>query len=405
MATKKKNARAHTDDLRAASRLVIDATTGVTGVVEHMHRTIASGPKVLGAPLQKPATAITGLVYGSIRGITRAVGFTIDRVLAQLGPVLGSSTPGPERLAVQSALNGVLGDTLVETQNPLALPMNVCRAGTPLELTKPALRAALPKARKQLLVLVHGSSMNDLQWNRSGHDHGAALELEAGFTSVYLRYNSGLHISTNGASLAALLEQLVDAWPSTLGSLTLLTHSMGGLVARAACVEAERQGLKWRKLLKSLVFLGTPHHGSPLERGGNWVDTVLGVSRYSAPLAALGKLRSAGVTDLRFGNVIDAHWQGSDRFQLGRDRRSPVPLPTAVDCFALAGSLSPKEAKRPRSDGLVPVDSALGITQTKGLSLVFERTHQRVLWGCSHLDLLDRSDAYDTLRGWLTNAR
>ena len=30
------------------------------------------------------------------------------------------------------------------------------------------------------------------------------------------------------------------------------------------------------------MTLGTPHHGAPLERGGTWIDTLLGVSRYSA---------------------------------------------------------------------------------------------------------------------------
>jgi pimeloyl-ACP methyl ester carboxylesterase len=404
MATKK-NARAHADDLRAASRLVIDATTGVTDVVEQMHRTIASGPKLLGAPLRRPVSAVTGLVYGGIRGVTRAVGFAIDRVLAQLGPMLGASTPGAERLAMQAALNGVLGDLLVETKSPLALTMQLCRNGEPLELTRQALGTSFPRAGQQLLVLVHGSSMNDLQWRRLGHDHGRALEADEGFLVVSLRYNSGLHVSTNGASLAGLLEQLCSAWPSTLRSVTLVTHSMGGLVARAACVEAERRGHAWRKILKSLVFLGTPHHGAPLERGGNWVETLLGVSRYSAPLAALGKLRSAGVTDLRCGSVIDEHWRGRDRFRLGRDHRSPVPLPAGVDCFTVAASLSPKASKRPRGDGLVPVDSALGLSAKPGMTLGFGPSQQRVVYGCTHLDLLNRSDVYQALRGWLSTSR
>src|SRR4051794_13676763 len=112
--------RRHVDDLRGAGRLAIEATTGVTALVEAMHRTIAGGPAVLGKPLERPARAITGVVYGSIRGVTQLVGVTIDAALAQLAPLLGESTPGKEREAVLAALNGVLGDYLHETGNPLA---------------------------------------------------------------------------------------------------------------------------------------------------------------------------------------------------------------------------------------------------------------------------------------------
>src|SRR5208282_1045482 len=102
---------------------------------------------------------------------------------------------------------------LLETGNPLALDMRFCQGGRPLELEKEALRAALPGAGGKVLVLVHGSSMSDLGWNRAGHDHGAALAHDLGYTPIYLRYNSGLHISTNGRSFDGLLERLVNEWP------------------------------------------------------------------------------------------------------------------------------------------------------------------------------------------------
>jgi hypothetical protein len=388
-------------DLRAASQLVVEATTRVTEVVQQMHQTIAAGPKLLGQPLAGPVKALTGLVYGSILGVTRGVGRTLDVVLEELEPLLGEGEPGPERQALVAALNGVLGDFLVQTHNPLATPMSLCRHGQPLELTSEALREAVPSASGRLLVLVHGSSMNDLQWARAGHDHGAALERDLGCTTVALRYNSGLHISTNGQAFAAQLEQLVAAWPVPVESLSLLTHSMGGLVARSACHAAEAGTLAWRTKLTSLVFLGTPHQGAPLERGGNWVDTLLGVSRYSAPLARLGKLRSAGVTDLRFGNLLDAHWQGRDRFALGPDPRSPVPLPQGVACFAVAASLS-QSSEHPRSDGLVPVDSALGHHRDPALDLGFPPSHQLIALGLGHLDLLSDGLVYEKLKAWLS---
>lgn len=399
--TKKKETRSHVDDLRGASRLAIDATERLTSVIEEAHTTIASGPAVIGKPLAGPVRLINGLVYGSIRGVTRIVGKSIELALAPLAPLLGESAPGPEREAVVAALNGVLGDYLAETKNPLAIEMRLRRDGRPLELDKEALREAFPQASGKLLVLLHGSSMNDLQWNRHGHDHGAALSRELGFTPLYLHYNSGLHISTNGRELDALLERLVAEWPVAVDELVLLGHSMGGLVARSACHYGEAHA--WRKKLTKLICLGTPHHGAPLERGGNWIDILLGVSRYSAPFARLGKLRSAGVTDLRFGNVLDEHWQGRDRFAHDGDMRSELKLPDGVACYALAGTTSPEGKSNPFGDGLVPVDSALGRHDTTHLTLAFPEAHQWVGHGIGHIELLERPEVHAKLRSWLSS--
>ena len=76
------------DDLRGASRLVIEATKSVADVVEAMHLTIASGPALLGRPLERPARALTGPVYAGLRGVTRLVGTGIDAVLAGLAPLV-----------------------------------------------------------------------------------------------------------------------------------------------------------------------------------------------------------------------------------------------------------------------------------------------------------------------------
>src|SRR5690606_31877199 len=152
------------------------------------------------------------------------------------------------------------------------------RGGIPLPLVPAELRDALPEATGKLLVMVHGSCMNDLMWQRKGHDHGAALERDLGMTAVYLRYNSGLHISMNGRAFAEQLGQLVPAGPGPGEEMTVLAHSMGRLVTRGACHYAEEAGYAWRAKLRRIFFIGTPHHGAPLERGGNWIDMLLTVS-------------------------------------------------------------------------------------------------------------------------------
>ncbi|MBK9032294.1 MAG: alpha/beta hydrolase [Myxococcales bacterium] len=393
--------RDHGDDLRGASRLVIDATRGVTSVVEDMHRAIADGPGGLARPITLPGRVISGLVYGSVRGVAALVGAGLDRALAQLSPILGASRPGFEREAVLAAINGVVGDWLEATGNPLAIPSRLRHGGVPLVLEPAALAAAFPAAGGKLVVLIHGSSMSDVGWRRRGHDHGAALAEALGFAPVYAHYNSGRHVSTNGAELAGLLEGLVTAWPTPVDELVLLGHSMGGLVARSACVVGERADHGWRRSLRALVCLGSPHHGAPLERHGNLFERALGVSRYSAPLARLGKLRSAGVTDLRYGNVLDEHWAGVDRFAPGADQRSPAPLPDGVACHAIAATTARAPVERPPGDGLVPVDSALGRHPRPELTLAFPEAHQRLITGAGHLDLLDHPEVVAQLRAWL----
>jgi hypothetical protein len=395
-------------DLRGASRLAIEAAGGVADLVEAMQLGIAAGPAVLGRPLEVPVRLLTRPIFGSVRGVTRIVGEGIDAALARLAPLvaplLGERAPGPGREALVAALNGVLGDHLAESGNPLAIEMRLRRDGRPLELNAGALRLAFPRASRKLLVLVHGSCASDRGWTRQGHDHGAALARDLGFAPIYLHYNTGLHVSVNGRAFAGLLEQLVAAWPARVDGLVLLAHSMGGLVARSACHFGEAEGHAWRRRLRALVCVGTPHHGAPLERGGNWIDLLLGVSRYSAPLARLGKIRSAGVTDLRHGNVLDEHWQGRDRFAHRRDDRVPLALPAGVRCYAIAGTrAAPGVAGKGRTDGLVPVDSALGVHARRELTLGFPETHRWIAHGTSHVELLSRPEVYARLRSWLSS--
>jgi hypothetical protein len=395
--------RRHADDLRGASRLVIEATEGVTAAVEAMHHAIASGPAVLGSPLAGGSRLVTGLVYGSIRGVAGLVGRGLDEALARLGPHLGASAPGPERDALLAVVNGVVGDHLEATGNPLAIPMRLRRDGAPLTLTPAALRAAVPDAGPRLVVLVHGSCANDRQWQRRGHDHGAALGRDLGATPIYVHYNSGRHVSTGGHELAALLDELVAAWPVPGAELVLLGHSMGGLVARSACHAGAAAGHRWPAHLRALACLGTPHHGAPLERGGAWAHELLGVSRYSAPLARLARLRSAGVTDLRHGNVLDADWAGADRFADHADRRVPAPLPEGVACYAIAGTTAADvdgDGRLP-GDGMVPVDSALGRHRSPARTLAFPADHQWISPATGHLDLLSAPAVYQRLRAWL----
>jgi len=130
----------------------------------------------------------------------------------------------------------------------------------------------------------------------------------------------------------------------------------------------------------------------------------LEISPYSAPFARLGKIRSSGVTDLRYGNVVDEDWKGLDQFKMSKDPRTPVPLPAGVLCYAIAGTTCKEAGKLGDDligDGLVTVNSALGRHKNPRFRLLFPEAHQWVGREANHLDLLNHEDVYETLKKWL----
>jgi pimeloyl-ACP methyl ester carboxylesterase len=385
--------RADGADVRAAASLVVDATKGVMDVVRDMQS--AFSPPVI--------AELSDLVHAAVRGVTGVAGAGVDAALAAVAPALGKSASGREREAVLAALNGVVGDRLALAHSALAIEMS--------------LRPPLDERRQgTLLLFVHGSCMNDLQWtvsrttDRAGasalgaqrpFDHGRALlrELARDVTLAYVHYNSGRHVKHNGEELAALIERAHDGFDRVM----LVCHSMGGLVARSAVHAAGASGHAWRKKLDVLVTLGTPHHGSPLERAGNLFESVMRVTPWTAPIGSLGALRSAGVTDLRFGNVVDAD---ADRFALTPDQRTHAPLPDGVRSYAIAATKSSKgasevpasELARLADDNLVPVPSALGMHANNARTLQFTETH--VVYATDHLGLLASDEVHALLRRW-----
>ena len=394
----------HLSDLRGATRLATEATLGLADLVEAMHERIATLPGAVPDGRMTGVLGITGLVYRTIRGVTRAVGGSVDGALGLLAPLLRPTPPSVdappprEREAVLAALNGVLGDHLAATANPLATAMTLRHEGLALTLDAASLQRALPQAGDRLLVLMHGLCMNDLQWQREDHDHAARLAREAGYTPVYLRYNSGLPVHANGAEFARLMEQLLAQWPQPLRRVVLLCHSMGGLVARSALHQGTAAGQAWPARVDDLVFLGTPHHGAPLERAGHWIDILLGAAPYAAPLARLGRVRSAGITDLRHGSLLPGASVS------GPDAAAVVPLPARTRCYAVAASLGEvvgDARHRLLGDGLVPVASALGQHARPARRLAFAPERTQVFHGMNHMQLLGRAEVGELLLRWL----
>ncbi len=396
-------------DIRGITQLATQATSGVNGIVEGVHHSVLSTMGIPGVKATRQTRGITGQVYRSINGITRVLGKGLDIGLAGLEPLLGTardSKPAtPQREALLAALNGVMGDRLLASNNPFAIPMTFRFRDEALGSRS---MASLPAASGKVLLLIHGLCMNDLQ-SHAQHkdqmpDYGEALASALGYTPVYLRYNSGLHISHNGRELATQVEQLITHWPTPIEELAVVAHSMGGLLTRSAVHYARQHDLGWPNYLKNIVFLGTPHHGAPLERAGNWLDALLGTTPYSKPFARLGQLRSAGITDLRYGNVLDDDWQGHDRFDLHPDERQILPLPVGVACYTVAATTAEKRgalANRLIGDGLVPLHSALGYHDEAHRRLSFTDESQCIAFRTSHMQLLSSPKIVHQILRWL----
>ena len=385
--------RSQLSDLLGGVRMAVDATDAITGVAEKVHRTVQLRPGPLGEPTSGRPNGIAGFVYRTVRGASRLIGRAVDASLPPVMALLPDGESSPSLDAYRSIANGVYGDYLSRTGNPLAIDMSLRFRGQPVDPHDPA--SALEQhgdktPGRKLMVLVHGLCMNDRQWNSDGHDHGSALADELGYLPFYLRYNSGLHIASNGRALAELLETLIGnrTWP--VEELVIMGHSMGGLVARSACNYGRAAEHEWPEFLSKLLFLGTPHHGAPLERGGHILDRLMDSSPYLAPFTHLSKARSAGITDLRRGTV-----SAEDEF---------VPLPSGVQCYAAAAVRTANRSllsDRLIGDGLVPLDSALGRHRDTARTLAIPENRQWIGYRMGHRDLLNSPEVYKQVSTWL----
>lgn len=391
--------------LQGLSRLITHAAISTTDLVEDMHRRVVHPPFLPSTPIQHLITSIAGVSYKSIKWSTRLIGYGVDKILGQFSTVIGEVKTTDEREAMRAVLNGVIGDYLEKSENPLKITMQFRYDAKAIPLESKSIQKTLPTINGKILLMVHGSCMNDIQWTRKGHNHGTFLAKELDMTSIYLHYNSGCHISTNGKGFNALLEELVLHWPVPIEELVIIGHSMGGLVARSAIHYGQQQQKSWIKHLKKVIFLGTPHHGAPLEKAGNYVDVVLETIPYSKPFARLGKIRSAGVTDLRYGNLVDEDWQDSDRFKMHGDQRKNISLPDQVACYCIAG-VAGKESKSKSSiligDKMVGIKSALGQHKNPDKILDFKKENTWIAYETTHSELLSNPEIYTKIKEWVS---
>lgn len=305
-------------------------------------------------------------------------------------------------------LNGTIGDYLKRTGNGLATSMTLAHENRALPLARAAIAAAFPAATPRVMVFVHGLMSTETVWEMAdGTSYGSRFAHDFSVTPLYVRFNSGLHVSENGEALDALLEQLIDEYPVPIEELILVGHSMGGLVIRSAAHAGADRDRRWLALVKRAFYLGTPHLGAPLERFGNvltWVLRKVGDTigdPYTPLIADILNLRSSGVKDLRYANLRREDWEGSDADALLQNRRHPVPLLPHIRHHLVAATLSDD----PRlsllfGDAIVPLRSATGRARPPDRAALFPQEHVRVLSRLDHLSLAHEPEVYAQLHTW-----
>ncbi|MEM7159861.1 MAG: alpha/beta hydrolase [Myxococcota bacterium] len=311
----------------------------------------------------------------------------------------------PERkLEARGVLNGLFGDHLETAGSPLAIEMTLCRGDrTPLSHPPEAPVGTGPSA----CVLVHGLMGTDHAWSFARGDDtaefGEALADARQATPIYARYNTGRHISVNGRELAERLEALVQAWPG-LQQLSIVAHSMGGLVTRSAVHYGMEAGHTWVGMLSRVFLLGAPSHGAPLEQLVHVAAFTLEAvwNPWTKIIGKLLNLRSAGIKDLRHGFVLDEDWRNRDVDELALRKPRPASMPDHVRWFIAAGTVGQPKGKWGWliGDGLVRSPSAQG----KGFGTLepglLPNAKHRVFDQTSHIALMNDPAVLEQIVQW-----
>lgn len=438
--------------LRGLRNLVHDAVEVTTNLVERTHESVAAkyvgilrevdpiAPQVETVDDVRRLTAAT--VFGTIRAVNEGVrqlgNLGHDAIAASLDgtaatePDPGASaadasgmdatasrTPDPRvprfLEAAQGALNGFFGDFLHERGNELAIPMELRHRDRPLALDRYSLAGAFPATTGKLCVFVHGLGCTERSWmlgserfwNEPDVTFGQHLERDLGYTSLYVRYNTGLHVSENGRALAALLDDLVAAFPIAVTEITLVGHSMGGLVARSAAHYGADDARAWVPKLRNIFCLGSPHLGAPLEQATHVLSSVL--RSFDTPgtqvPAAVLEARSAGVKDMRHGYVLDEEWREADPAAFLEHNRREAPFIDGV-AYYFVGATVTQDPNDPLGslvgDLLLRPASAAGRTTDPARRIPFPLG--RIFGGIHHMELANHPDVYAQLRKWLDPA-
>ncbi|QHS09337.1 triacylglycerol lipase [Sinimarinibacterium sp. NLF-5-8] len=375
------------------------------------------------------STPVRALHDGITDAVYTAVDLTGSTVLSATTQVMQQVERSPlaptlpawriEATRAISAISGFVGDDMATRRNPLTPKLGFYLHNQRLELKPEPLRAAYPDASQRLAVFVHGLCCEEHVWHEAAKPAPDCVSLidalrARGYTPVFARYNSGLHISQNGRGLARALGKLVTHWPRPVDEIVLIGHSMGGLVSRACAHSGLQQQAAWTHKVSHIFCIGSPHRGAPLEQLVHRSIPTLKRWGLTRPLAHILQVRSAGIKDLRSGTLHDGDWRGcdldavtsvedsaaaiSDRAHHLAPRNTIARIPTARYHF-IGSTLSQTPdnlLSRTLGDGIVDLPSATAAELADASTATLTRVH--------HLRLLNHPLVWQWMQRCLDEA-
>ena len=402
------HSKAAVADWAGLGDLVELATERFSMPVEGIHRAIARRWVDVVTPADSKVRSVAQSAIGGIYGTVRmagslvggAVGFGATQAAKhrRVRPLWGIGRGGK----VRALANAVWGDELELRGSVLSIGMGLrSPQGDAVSTAAEALVRAYPDAGSRLVVLIHGWNETEQIWHKPPDDASTSTLLTAlesdGRIALLVRYNSGLRVSVNGLGVASLVEAIADSWMVDVEQIDLIGHSMGGLVARSAVVAGRDAGHRWTEAVGHLVTLGTPHLGTPIEKGLALISGALRIAPESEPLGEFLDLRSSGVKDLRFGAVT----VGSTTARLTDAADDSLGVPDHVTQHFATGVIT-QDPTHPLGKifGDLVVRTPSGIGQ--GIRRQVAATNVRVFGGRRHTNLLHDPRVHAQVRDWLS---
>ncbi len=382
----------------------------IIGTVREVHNAVArrafGATRFIGSRVPESLhDAVVTSVYGAISGVLRVSSGSVRALSARgVGRPVENSPVGRRIVAV---VNGLIGDELRMLDDPQAIKMAVRKNGEDIVATPFPIKQAYQDATGHVVIFLHGLCESDESWFQRektvGTNYVRRISEDTDGTPVLVRFNTGLHVSENGKHLDALIQQVVDAWPVDVTRVTLVGHSMGGLVVRAATNYATAAGEIWPQLVKDIVCLGTPHTGANLEKVAHLGSRLLRFWPESAPFSTILETRAPGITDLRHGYISHDEWEGQDlTAQWGLDRIAAAPLAHAEYHFVAAtlGATQRHPFSSILGDLLVHFSSATGMGKD---GPVIDGARFEYLPSTDHFALLNHPQIGDWIVAWLND--
>jgi pimeloyl-ACP methyl ester carboxylesterase len=397
------------EEVSALGEVAGGAVAGLAGHIHDVHGGIAE--RVFGA-VGPAATPVRTAHDRVSEGVYRTVGRSLERAARAGARALSRRTPAEApslersvaaRFAV-GVLNGAFGDKLESRSNALAWQMTVRCQDDDVPLTPQALAAAYPAATGRLALFLHGLCETEEAWRWAAARHlpyGERLRTQLGYTPIYVRYNTGRHISQNGRELGRLLTYLTAGWPVEIQEIALFGHSMGGLVCRSACHYGAASD--WTDKVRHVFTLGSPHRGAPLELAAYAACSALGALPETRAYAKALNHRSAGIKDLGRGYLVDEDWREHDPEAFLTRTGQEIPfLPTANHYFVAATLTRDADAPLGRMMGdLLVLRASAWAHEGRGHRMRFPVEHYSHVGGASHFDLLNHPAVYGQIARWL----